>query len=138
MSLPECQTLLLKHERGILHVTLNRPESRNALNQAMVAELNALGGLHTYNPARSVMGWLVGIARNVMRDECKIIASRAGPVSRGDLDDAAWDRLNGIVSSTADGQISAETEEILRCLTPSARQALESYYWSFAKSRSVL
>ena len=42
MSLPECQTLLLKHERGILHVTLNRPESRNALNQAMVAELNAV------------------------------------------------------------------------------------------------
>lgn len=42
MTLPACQTLLLKHERGVLHVTLNRPESRNALSSAMVTELNAV------------------------------------------------------------------------------------------------
>lgn len=42
MSLPDCKTLLLRHENGVLHVTLNRPESRNALNHAMVSELNAV------------------------------------------------------------------------------------------------
>lgn len=42
MSLPQTQTLLLKHERGVLYVTLNRPEVRNALNAQMVTELNAV------------------------------------------------------------------------------------------------
>jgi isohexenylglutaconyl-CoA hydratase len=41
MNLPDTQTLLLKLDHGVLHVTLNRPESRNALNAAMVTELNA-------------------------------------------------------------------------------------------------
>lgn len=42
MNLPETKALLLRHERGVLHVTLNRPEVRNALNATMVAELNAV------------------------------------------------------------------------------------------------
>lgn len=42
MNLPEVKTLLLKPDGGILYVTLNRPESRNALNRAMVGELNAV------------------------------------------------------------------------------------------------
>ncbi len=32
-------TLLLRHEAGVLHVTLNRPEVRNAMSLAMVLEL---------------------------------------------------------------------------------------------------
>ncbi|MCX2900235.1 enoyl-CoA hydratase/isomerase family protein [Pseudomonas mandelii] len=40
--LPECQTLLLELHNGVLHVTLNRPESRNAMSLQMVAELRAL------------------------------------------------------------------------------------------------
>lgn len=35
------QTLLLRQEGGVLHLTLNRPELRNALSMAMVAELRA-------------------------------------------------------------------------------------------------
>lgn len=42
ISLPDCKTLLLRLERGVLYVTLNRPESRNALNATMVSELNAV------------------------------------------------------------------------------------------------
>jgi isohexenylglutaconyl-CoA hydratase len=42
MNLPEVKSLLLNFDRGVLHVTLNRPESRNALNLAMVTELNAV------------------------------------------------------------------------------------------------
>ncbi|TNF09647.1 MAG: enoyl-CoA hydratase/isomerase family protein, partial [Pseudomonadales bacterium] len=40
-DLPHCETLLLNLENGVLHVTLNRPDSRNAMSLAMVGELRA-------------------------------------------------------------------------------------------------
>lgn len=42
MSLPACQTLLLEQADGVLHITLNRPDSRNAMSLAMVEELRAV------------------------------------------------------------------------------------------------
>ncbi|MCP1624456.1 isohexenylglutaconyl-CoA hydratase [Pseudomonas nitroreducens] len=42
MTLPNCETLLLETEGGVLHVTLNRPDSRNAMSLAMVSELRAV------------------------------------------------------------------------------------------------
>lgn len=42
MQLPEVKNLLLKLERGVLEVTLNRPETRNAMSPAMVTDLNAV------------------------------------------------------------------------------------------------
>lgn len=41
-TLPECQTLLLRRDGWRLHVTLNRPEARNAMSFAMVHELQAV------------------------------------------------------------------------------------------------
>ncbi len=41
-ELPLCKTLLLAREGGRLHVTLNRPESRNALSGDVVRELLAV------------------------------------------------------------------------------------------------
>ncbi len=41
-ALPECQFLALRHEGWRLHVTLNRPEVRNAMSFAMVREMIAL------------------------------------------------------------------------------------------------
>ncbi|WP_192561879.1 enoyl-CoA hydratase/isomerase family protein [Pseudomonas gozinkensis] len=41
-ALPDCQTLLLERHNGVLHITLNRPESRNAMSLQMVAELRAV------------------------------------------------------------------------------------------------
>lgn len=41
-TLPECQTLLLRRDGWRLHVTLNRPEARNAMSFAMVRELGAV------------------------------------------------------------------------------------------------
>ena len=41
-ELPNCDTLLLNLEGGVLHVTLNRPDSRNAMSLAMVEELRAV------------------------------------------------------------------------------------------------
>ncbi|MES2684046.1 MAG: enoyl-CoA hydratase-related protein [Pseudomonadota bacterium] len=42
MQCPETQTLLTRFEGGVLHVTLNRPETRNAMSAEMVAELEAV------------------------------------------------------------------------------------------------
>ncbi|MBB4862413.1 isohexenylglutaconyl-CoA hydratase [Pseudomonas nitritireducens] len=41
-ELPNCETLLLERDGGVLHVTLNRPDSRNAMSLAMVGELRAM------------------------------------------------------------------------------------------------
>jgi isohexenylglutaconyl-CoA hydratase len=41
-ELPDCQTLLLNLDAGVLHITLNRPDSRNAMSLAMVTELRAV------------------------------------------------------------------------------------------------
>jgi isohexenylglutaconyl-CoA hydratase len=40
-DLPACETLKLALDRGVLHVTLDRPETKNALNRAMVRDLTA-------------------------------------------------------------------------------------------------
>jgi isohexenylglutaconyl-CoA hydratase len=42
VTLPNCTTLLLNLDAGVLHVTLNRPDSRNAMSLAMVQELRAV------------------------------------------------------------------------------------------------
>lgn len=42
MMLPETKTLLTTLEHGVLRVTLNRPESRNAMTLELVRELNAV------------------------------------------------------------------------------------------------
>lgn len=39
MAYPDCQTLLLDQQAGVLHITLSRPESRNAMNLSMLEEL---------------------------------------------------------------------------------------------------
>jgi isohexenylglutaconyl-CoA hydratase len=40
--LPACETLLLDNQGGVLHLTLNRPQCRNAMSLAMVSELRAV------------------------------------------------------------------------------------------------
>lgn len=41
-TLPETKSLLLTAEGAVLHATINRPESRNAISQEVVEELNAV------------------------------------------------------------------------------------------------
>ncbi|EPL04339.1 enoyl-CoA hydratase/isomerase family protein [Pseudomonas sp. CF161] len=56
--LPECQTLLLEPHNGVLHITLNRPDSRNAMSLQMVAELRAV--LAAVRDDRSVRALVLG------------------------------------------------------------------------------
>ena len=39
---PPCKTLLLRFEKGVLYVTIHRPEARNAMSLVMVRELSDL------------------------------------------------------------------------------------------------
>jgi isohexenylglutaconyl-CoA hydratase len=45
VELPCCQTLLLERKDRALHVTLNRPDARNAISREMVRDLAALTAL---------------------------------------------------------------------------------------------
>ena len=50
------QHLDVRHENGVDWVTMNRPEQLNALNKALVQDLNDyFGGLNTRSPARVVV-----------------------------------------------------------------------------------
>src|SRR4051794_11620397 len=54
--LPEFRTLLLRIEAGVLHVTLNRPERKNALSPAMIDELlETFGGVVSAFGPRAVV-----------------------------------------------------------------------------------
>ena len=55
-ELPDCETLLLNLDAGVLNVTLNRPESRNAMSLAMVGELRAvLAAVHGDLSVRAIV-----------------------------------------------------------------------------------
>ena len=57
-TLPVCQTLLLERHNGVLHITLNRPDSRNAMSLQMVAELRAV--LAAVRDDRQVRALVIG------------------------------------------------------------------------------
>lgn len=48
---PNTETLLLERVEGVLHITLNRPDSRNAMSLAMVGELRATLESVRYDPS---------------------------------------------------------------------------------------
>jgi isohexenylglutaconyl-CoA hydratase len=45
MKLPVCQTLALQFDRGVLHLTFNRPKARNAMSRQMVEEMQSVFSL---------------------------------------------------------------------------------------------
>ena len=53
--LPECQALLLQQDGAILHLTLNRPDVRNAMSKQMVDELLAVFGAIADSNIRAVV-----------------------------------------------------------------------------------
>lgn len=50
MNLPDTGTLKLEADGGVLRVTLNRPEARNAMSEAMVRELTDIAKTADANP----------------------------------------------------------------------------------------
>jgi isohexenylglutaconyl-CoA hydratase len=55
-ALPETKTLLLSLDRSVLHVTLNRPEARNAMSLTMLRELEEVfAAIETRRDVRTVV-----------------------------------------------------------------------------------
>ena len=55
-ELPDCETLLLNLDDGVLNITLNRPDCRNAMSLAMVGELRAvLAAVHGDLSVRAIV-----------------------------------------------------------------------------------
>ena len=78
IDLADFKTLALRREGGVLHVTLNRPEVRNAMSMAMVRELRVV------------------LAQAEMRCETRVVVLRGagGHFSAGaDLSDMAAARM---------------------------------------------
>jgi isohexenylglutaconyl-CoA hydratase len=55
MDLPVTETLLLTLDKGVLHVTLNRPDSRNSMSLQMVQELQGVFTWAAANTVRAVV-----------------------------------------------------------------------------------
>jgi isohexenylglutaconyl-CoA hydratase len=104
-ALPDCETLLLNLEGGVLHVTLNRPDSRNAMSLAMVGELRALFA-HLHSQA--------GIRALVMR------GAGGHFCAGGDIKDMAGARSKGIAAfrelNRAFGSLLEEAQQIPQVL----------------------
>jgi isohexenylglutaconyl-CoA hydratase len=56
MQLPQCKEILLNLEDGILYLTLNRPQKRNAMNNVLVAEImNTFDAIEEASEVRAVV-----------------------------------------------------------------------------------
>jgi len=50
MTLPQCETLKLAYDNGVLHAGINRPEARNAMSEAVVKELTEIAKYANAHP----------------------------------------------------------------------------------------
>lgn len=79
-----------------------------------------------YDPDRRPLPWLIGIAGNVIRGEVRDAAT--GP-RRVDLDDAAWERVAGVLDPPDESAAARlDADQMLARLSPEQRRALECRY----------
>lgn len=90
MQLPETKTLLTRFERGALHVTFNRPESRNSMSSEMLTEIEAV-----FESIASNRGVRIVVLRGAGGHFCSgadlksMLASGAKPPAAGEADPIA-------------------------------------------------
>ncbi|MGH8480965.1 MAG: enoyl-CoA hydratase/isomerase family protein [Nevskiaceae bacterium] len=98
MNLPEAKNLLLALDRGVLHLTFNRPDSRNALSVALLTDIvNVFDAIRDSREVRAVV--LRGAGGNFCAggDIKDMAAVRLAQAKAGDGDDpaAAYNRKFG-------------------------------------------
>ncbi len=87
MTLPETKTLLLKLGKGVLHLTLNRAESRNAMTPEMLADIEAV--FKAIAPERSIRAVVLRGAGGHFcagADLKNMFASAVQPIAAGEAD----------------------------------------------------
>ena len=97
-----------------------RQRTEEVLAEAVCRALERPG---SYDPTRPAVGWIVGIARNVLKGEARVDSGRP---RRADLDDAAWESVLGVIAPGA-GEASTrlDVERMLARLSPQHRRAIE-------------
>lgn len=101
---------------------------RNQRIEDVLAEavFRALERPTSYDPSRSFVTWVVGIANNVIRGEARVAASRP---RRADLDEAAWESVLAVLDPELRRTIDhLEIERMLSRLNPQQRKAIECGY----------
>lgn len=97
MTLPETKNLLLKLDKGVLHVTFNRPDNRNALSVALLGDIVAtFDAVRDSREVRAIV--LRGAGGNFcaggdIKDMASIRQSKAGG---GDDPAATYNRKFGV------------------------------------------
>ena len=93
MNLPETKNLLLARDDGVLHITFNRPDSRNALSVALLADIVAVfDAIRDSREVRAVV--LRGAGGNFcaggdIKDMATVRQAQTQAGSRGESDPAA-------------------------------------------------
>jgi RNA polymerase sigma factor (sigma-70 family) len=115
-------TMVRAVERSQGHEWL-RQRTEEVLSEALCRALERSG---SYDSARPVVGWVVGIAKNVIRGEARLASGRP---HRADLDEAAWESLLGIIDPECRrASDHLDLERMLARLSPGQREAIESRY----------
>ena len=90
MTLPDCKELLIKESDGILSVTLNRPEKRNAMNDGIVHELVAVfNAIENNTEVRAVV--LRGAEGNFCSGGDISGMNKSSNLSKEDAEKITWD-----------------------------------------------
>lgn len=97
MSLPKTQNLILEMQDGVLHATINRPEARNAMNTAVLDDLNS-----TFDAIADDRGIRAVVLRGAKGNFCaggdlkEMAQARFAPADEGEPDAvAAYSRRFG-------------------------------------------
>jgi RNA polymerase sigma factor (sigma-70 family) len=81
-----------------------------------------------FDPSRSAVAWLIGIAVNVIREQTRLRLSRPTPGS--DIDaDGGKALLERLCAAPADPAARLDAERVLSGLPPDSRRLLELRYW---------
>lgn len=103
---------------------------------AMVCE--ALARPATYQLDRPVLPWLVGIARNLLKGEARDAAAHPRQNARGDMDEATWEQVVGLLASLEESASARiDVEHMLSRLSPSEREVLECRYLKGLKGQDL-
>lgn len=109
MNLLDCETLKLETDGGVLHVTLNRPDARNAMSEAMVDELESVAA--SANDDRSIRALVLRGAGGhfCAGGDIKDMARLRQAQGRDDADEivAAYNRRFGTMLTALNGTRAA-------------------------------
>jgi len=102
----------------------NRQRTEDVLSEAVC---RALERPDTYDPGKPAIGWIVGIARNVLNNEARLDSGRPG---RANLGEAAWESVLGVIDPRRhEAADHLDVERMLSRLPAQHRRAIELRYF---------